>query len=52
MELLAGRDPEEARKLLGPCEDDAVCPCYAVLRMQETVTRYVDSVRRAEGLPL
>ena len=85
MELLADRDPEEARKLLDPvlermmeavhryegtvnqvmgdgimalfgapvaCEDHAIRACYAALRMQETVKRYADSVRRAEGLPL
>ena len=85
MELLADRDPEEARKLLDPvlehmmeavhryegtvnqmmgdgimalfgaplaCEDHAVRACYAALRMQETVKRYADSVRRTEGLPL
>ena len=84
MELLADRDPEEARKLLDPvlermmeavhryegtvnqvmgdgimalfgapvaCEDHAIRACYAALRMQETVKRYADSVRRAEGLP-
>jgi class 3 adenylate cyclase len=34
------------------CEDHAVRACYAALRMQETVKRYADSVRRAEGLPL
>jgi class 3 adenylate cyclase len=85
MELLADRDPEEARKLLDPvlehmmeavhryegtvnqvmgdgimalfgapiaCEDHAVRACYAALRMQETVKRYAEVVRRAEGLPL
>ena len=85
MELMADRDPEEARKLLDPvlermmeavhhyegtvnqvmgdgimalfgaplaCEDHAVRACYAALRMQETVQRYADSVRRAEGIPL
>ena len=85
MELLADRDPEEARKLLDPvlermmeavhryegtvnqvmgdgimalfgaplaCEDHAVRACYAALRMQETVKRFADNVRRAEGLPL
>src|SRR6058998_270505 len=85
MELLADRDPEEARKLLDPilelmmdavhryegtvnqvmgdgimalfgapvvCEDHAVRACYAALRMQETVKRYADSVRRAEGIPI
>jgi class 3 adenylate cyclase/tetratricopeptide (TPR) repeat protein len=85
MELLADRDPEEARKLLDPVlermmeavhryegtvnqvmgdgimalfgaplahEDHAVRACYAALRMQETVKRYAEEVRRAEGLPL
>jgi class 3 adenylate cyclase/tetratricopeptide (TPR) repeat protein len=85
MELLADRDPEEARKLLDPvlermmeavhryegtvnqvmgdgimalfgaplaCEDHAVRACYAALRMQETVKRYADGIRRAEGFPL
>src|SRR3970282_688512 len=85
MELLADRDPEEARKILDPvlklimepvhryegtvnqvmgdgimalfgaplaCEDHAVRACYAALRMQETVKRFADNVRRAEGLHL
>jgi class 3 adenylate cyclase/tetratricopeptide (TPR) repeat protein len=85
MELLADRDPEEARKILDPvlehmmeavhryegtvnqvmgdgimalfgaplaCEDHAVRACYAALRMQETVKRYADGVRRAQGIPL
>ena len=85
MELLADRDPEEARKLLDPvlermmeavhryegtvnqvmgdgimalfgapvaCEDHAIRACYAALRMQETVKRFADNVRRAEGIPL
>jgi class 3 adenylate cyclase/tetratricopeptide (TPR) repeat protein len=85
MELLADRDPEEARGLLDPvlermieavhryegtvnqvmgdgimalfgaplaCEDHAVRACYAALRMQDTVTRYAEGVRRAEGVPL
>jgi class 3 adenylate cyclase/tetratricopeptide (TPR) repeat protein len=85
MELLADRDPEEARKLLDPViqhmmeavhryegtvnlvmgdgimalfgapiahEDHAVRACYAALRMQETVKRYAEQVRRSEGLPL
>src|SRR3989304_4684972 len=34
------------------CEDHAIRACSAALRMQETVKRYADSVRRAEGLPL
>src|SRR5262249_2373015 len=85
MELLAERDPEEARKLLDPVlehmmeavhhyegtvnqvmgdgimalfgaplahEDHAVRACYAALRMQESVRRYADDVRRAEGIPI
>jgi len=85
MELLADRDPEEARKLLDPViehmmeavyryegtvsnlmgdgimalfgaplahEDHAVRACYAALRMQESVTRYADGVRRTEGVPI
>ena len=84
MELLADRDPEEARKLLDPVlehmmeavhryegtvnqvmgdgimalfgaplahEDHAVRACYAALRMQESVKRYADGVRRDEGIP-
>ncbi len=80
MELLADRDPEEARKLLDPVlermmdavhryegtvnqvmgdgimalfgaplahEDHAVRACYAALRMQDTVKRYAEGVRRA-----
>jgi len=85
MELLADRDPEEARKLLDPViehmmeavhryegtvsnlmgdgimalfgaplshEDHAVRGCYAALRMQESVHRYADGVRRREGVPI
>ena len=85
MELIADRDPEEARKLLDPvlermmdavhryegtvnqvmgdgimalfgaplaCEDHAVRACYAALRMQETVKRYADSLRRTEGIAI
>jgi len=85
MELLAERDPEEARKLLDPViehmmeavhryegtvsnlmgdgimalfgaplahEDHAVRACYAALRMQESVNRYADGVRRTEGIPV
>src|SRR6266540_1121822 len=85
MELLADRDPEEARKLLDPViehmmeavhryegtvsnlmgdgimalfgaplahEDHAVRACYAALRMQESVNRYADRVRRTEGVPI
>ena len=82
MELLAERDPEEARKLLDPViehmmeavhryegtvnqvmgdgimalfgaplahEDHAVRACYAALRMQESVKRYAEGVRREQG---
>ncbi len=82
MELLADRDPEEARKLLDPVlehmmeavhryegtvnqvmgdgimalfgaplahEDHAVRACYAALRMQESVQKYADEVRRSHG---
>src|SRR3989441_2762870 len=85
MELLADRDPEDARKILDPVlqhmmeavhryegtvnqvmgdgvmalfgaplahEDHAVRACYAALRMQESVKRYSDEVRRAEGVPI
>ena len=85
MELLADRDPEEARKILDPVlehmmeavhryegtvsnlmgdgimalfgaplahEDHAVRACYAALRMQESVNRYADGVRRTEGVPI
>jgi class 3 adenylate cyclase/tetratricopeptide (TPR) repeat protein len=83
MELLADRDPEEARRILDPVlaqmmeavhryegtvnqvmgdgimalfgaplahEDHAVRACYAALRMQESVKRYGESVRRQEGV--
>jgi class 3 adenylate cyclase/tetratricopeptide (TPR) repeat protein len=83
MELLADRDPEEARKLLDPVlehmmeavhryegtvnqvmgdgimalfgaplahEDHAVRACYAALRMQESVKRYAEELRRANGV--
>jgi class 3 adenylate cyclase len=83
MELLADRDPEEARKLLDPVldhmmeavhhyegtvnqvmgdgimalfgaplahEDHAVRACYAALRMQESVKRYSEDVRRSQGI--
>ncbi len=83
MELLADRDPEEARKLLDPVlehmmeavhryegtvnqvmgdgimalfgaplahEDHAVRACYAALRMQESVKRYAERVRREYGV--
>jgi hypothetical protein len=79
MELLADRDPEEARKILDPVlermmeavhryegtvnqvmgdgimalfgaplahEDHAVRACYAALRMQESVARYAEDIRR------
>src|SRR4029434_2793453 len=82
MEVLADRDPEDARKILDPIlermmeavhryegtvnevmgdgiralfgaplahEDHAVRACYAALRMQETVKRYADEVRRTQG---
>jgi class 3 adenylate cyclase/tetratricopeptide (TPR) repeat protein len=83
MELLADRDPEEARKLLDPVleqmmeavhryegtvnqvvgdgimalfgapvahEDHAVRACYAALRMQTSVKRYCEEVRRSHGI--
>jgi Adenylate and Guanylate cyclase catalytic domain/Double zinc ribbon len=83
MELLADRDPEEARKLLDPViehmmeavhryegtvnqvmgdgimalfgaplahEDHAVRACYAALRMQESVKKYADEVRRSHAV--
>jgi class 3 adenylate cyclase len=83
MELLADRDPEEARTLLDPVlehmmeavhryegtvnqvmgdgimalfgaplahEDHAVRACYAALRMQESVKRYAEGVRRQHGV--
>ena len=82
-ELLADRDPEEARALLDPVlelmmeavhryegtvnqvmgdgimalfgaplahEDHAVRACYAALRMQESVKRYGEELRRKEGV--
>ena len=85
LELLADRDPEEARKVLDPVlehmmeavhqyegtvnqvmgdgimalfgaplahEDHAVRACYAALRMQDSVKRYANEVRRAEGIPI
>jgi class 3 adenylate cyclase len=33
-------------------EDHAVRACYAVLRMQQTVSHYAEGVRRSEGLPI
>ncbi|HLC42855.1 MAG TPA: adenylate/guanylate cyclase domain-containing protein, partial [Methylomirabilota bacterium] len=83
MELLADRDPEDARKLLDSVlermmeavhryegtvnqvmgdgimalfgaplahEDHAVRACYAALRMQESVKRYAEEVRRSHGV--
>src|SRR6059036_3309348 len=83
MELLADRDPEEARRILDPVlermmeavhryegtvnqvmgdgimalfgaplahEDHAVRACYAALRMQESVKRYAEGVRRQAGI--
>src|SRR5258705_5265394 len=85
MELLADRDPEEARKLLDPVlermmeavhryegtvnqvmgdgimalfgaplalEDHAVRACYAALRMQQSMTRYAEGVRREHGITI
>jgi class 3 adenylate cyclase/tetratricopeptide (TPR) repeat protein len=85
MELLADRDPEDARKILDPVlehmmeavhryegtvnqvmgdgimalfgaplahEDHAVRACYAALRMQDSVKRYAEGVRRTEGIPI
>jgi class 3 adenylate cyclase/tetratricopeptide (TPR) repeat protein len=82
MELLADRDPEEARKILDPVlermmeavhryegtvnqvmgdgimalfgapvahEDHAVRACYAALRMQESVKKYAEDIRRSHG---
>jgi len=83
MELLAERDPEEARKILDPVierlmeavhhyegtvnqvmgdgimalfgaplahEDHAVRACYAALRMQESIARHADTIRRSYGV--
>jgi class 3 adenylate cyclase/tetratricopeptide (TPR) repeat protein len=83
MELLAGRDPEEARKILDPVlegmmeavhhyegtvnqvmgdgimalfgapvahEDHAIRACYAALRMQDTLDRYSQELRRGRGV--
>src|SRR3989440_6232785 len=85
MELLADRDPEDARRLLDPVleqmmeavhryegtvnqvmgdgimalfgaplahEDHAVRACYAALRMQETLKRHAEEVRRTLGVPV
>ena len=82
MELLADRDPEEAREFLDPVlermmeavhryegtvnqvmgdgimalfgaplahEDHAVRACYAALRMQDSVARYAEDLRRGHG---
>src|SRR6266566_3823154 len=82
MELLADRDPEEARMILDPVlehmieavhrfegfvnqvmgdgimalfgaplahEDHAIRACYAALRMQDSVQRYAEEVRRAHA---
>src|SRR5438093_1754524 len=82
MELLADRDPEEARTILDPVlermmeavhryegtvnqvmgdgvmalfgaplahEDHAIRACYAALRMQESVKKYADEVRRSHA---
>src|SRR5881296_584992 len=82
MELLADRDPEEARRLLDPVlehmieavhryegtvnqvmgdgimalfgapvahEDHAVRACYAALRMQDSIKRYAEDVRRVHA---
>src|SRR3989475_7961537 len=82
MELLADRDPEEARTILDPVlermmeavhryegtvnqvmgdgvmalfgaplahEDHAIRACYAQLRMQESVKKYADEVRRSHA---
>jgi hypothetical protein len=50
MELLADRDPEEARKLLDGApvghEDHAVRACYAALRMQRRVNLHADEIQR------
>src|SRR5262245_9235451 len=84
MELLADRDPEDARKVLDPVlehmmeavhrfegtvnqvmgdrimalfgaplahEDHAVRACYAALRMQDSIKRYAEGIRRGEGVP-
>ena len=85
MELLADRDPEEARKILDPVleqmmeavhryegtvnqvmgdgimalfgapvahEDHAVRACYAALRMQQSVKRYGEAIRRDQGITI
>src|SRR5262245_40372102 len=83
LELLADRDPEEARQLLDAVlermmeavhhyegtvnqvmgdgimalfgaplahEDNAVRACYAALRMQDTIRRYCEQIRRSHGV--
>jgi class 3 adenylate cyclase/tetratricopeptide (TPR) repeat protein len=83
LELLADRDPEEARRILDPVlqlmmdavhrfegmvnqvmgdgimalfgaplahEDHAVRACYAALRLQETMRRHADEMRREHGV--
>jgi class 3 adenylate cyclase/tetratricopeptide (TPR) repeat protein len=83
MELLADRDPEEARRIVDPVleqmmeavhryegtvnqvmgdgimalfgapiahEDHAVRACYAALAMQESIERYSQDLRRAQGV--
>jgi class 3 adenylate cyclase len=85
LELLAGRDPEDARRILDPMlehmmeavhhyegtvnqvmgdgimalfgapiahEDHAVRGCYAALRMQDSVRRYGEALRRAGDAPV
>ncbi|MGQ0723139.1 MAG: ATP-binding protein, partial [Candidatus Eiseniibacteriota bacterium] len=85
MELLADRDPEEARKILDPVlelmmeavhryegtvnqvmgdgimalfgaplahEDHGVRACYAALRIQESLRRYTEDVRRSYGVEI
>ncbi|MFQ5946644.1 MAG: AAA family ATPase, partial [Anaerolineae bacterium] len=65
MELLAERDPEEARRILDPVLErmmeavhryegtvNQVRACYAALRMQESVKRYAEDVQRREGVPV
>ncbi len=85
MELIADRDPEDARALLDPVlermieavhryegtvnqvmgdgimaifgaplahEDHAVRACLAALRMQDSIRRYAEEVRRTEGIPV
>jgi class 3 adenylate cyclase/tetratricopeptide (TPR) repeat protein len=83
MEVMADRDPEEARTILDPVlqhmmdavhgyegtvnqvmgdgimalfgapvaqEDHAVRACYAALRMQDSVKRHAEEIRRREGI--